>query len=291
MRTVRLTAALALLALAAPLGADADKGADAIRKAVTFYASFDEEVKGDFGGALAPATRYPDPKTKGQFTFEKGVPAALKVARGRGVAGGALDCTATLPKNGRAFFPVKGNLAFKKGGWSGSASLWVKTDADGMIKSPFCDPIQITDKNAANGAIWFDFNDRKPKRDLRLGAFPALAAGEKGVKESDPKAPLVWVKEVGWKAKDWHHVVLTWRNFDTGKPDAQAALYIDGKLIGVVKDRAIAMGWDEAQARVFFALGYVGLLDELALFSRELSAAEVKALHEAPGLLAGLKKR
>src|SRR5262249_55032710 len=153
-----------------------------------------------------------------------------------------------------------------------------------------CDPIQITDKNANDGAIWFDFNDKKPKRDLRMGTFPAIPPGKKGIGENDPKSPMVWVKEVGWKAKDWHHVALTWRNFDTAKADAHATLYIDGKRIGVVKDRAIALNWDADQARVFFALGYVGLLDELALFNRELTEAEVQALHKTPGLLAGLKK-
>ena len=44
-----------------------------IRKAVTFYASFDEAVKGDFGGGdLNAGTRFPHPTEKGQFVFEKG---------------------------------------------------------------------------------------------------------------------------------------------------------------------------------------------------------------------------
>src|SRR6476660_8956261 len=82
-----------------------------VRKAVTFYASFDEAVKGDFGGGeLNPGTRFPHPTEKGQFVFEKGVDTTvLKIARGKGVAGGALEATDVLPKNGRAFFPVKGN--------------------------------------------------------------------------------------------------------------------------------------------------------------------------------------
>ncbi len=270
----------------------AKENAEAIRKAATFYASFDKELRGDFGGGtLTPSTRYPKPKEKGKFTVEKGLPGqALRIAKDKGIAGGALDCTAVLPRGGRPFFPAKGNLAYRKGGWGGSASVWVKTDADGMIKSRFCDPLQITDKNYNDGAIWFDFNDKKPRRDLRMGIFTALTAGKKAVGEDDPKAPLVWVRQVGWKADEWHHVVMTWRNFDTGKADAQAALYIDGKRVGVVKDQAIAMNWDVDEARVFFALGYVGLLDELALFNRELTEAEVKLLHKTPGLLAGLKK-
>ena len=39
-----------------------------LRKAVTFYASFDESIKGDFGGGdLNVGTRFPHPTEKGQF--------------------------------------------------------------------------------------------------------------------------------------------------------------------------------------------------------------------------------
>ena len=88
------------------------------------------------------------------------------------------------------------------------------------------------------GGIWFDFNDAKP-RDLRMGVFPAVPAGQTGIPESDPQAPLIRVPGIGFKNDAWHHVVLTWANFDTGRPDAHAALYIDGKLLGEVKDRAV----------------------------------------------------
>src|SRR5437870_1782678 len=82
-----------------------------------------------------------------------------------------------------------------------------------------------------NGGIWFDFNDAKP-RDLRMGVFPAVAEGQKPIPESDPNAPMVRVPGVGFKVGQWHHVVVTWNNFDTGKPNAVAVLYIDGKRIG-----------------------------------------------------------
>src|SRR5262249_9320188 len=148
------------------------------------------------------------------------------------------------------------------------------------LKLQFCDPVQITQKGANNGGIWFDFNDAKP-RDLRMGVFPA----DTKAKESDADAPMVWVKKVAFKAGEWHHVVLSWSNFDTGKPNAQAMLYIDGKKIGDVKDRAIAMDWDVEKAGVYTAVGYTGLLDEMALFNRALTQEEVTALHKTPGLL------
>jgi hypothetical protein len=102
---------------------------------------------------------------------------------------------------------------------------------------------------------------------------------------------MVRVKGVGFKSTDWHHVVLTWRNLDTGKKDAVASLYIDGKRIGQVKDRALAMSWTIDRAGIYFAVNYIGLLDELALFNRELTPAEITLLHKTPGVLAALKKK
>jgi len=283
--------AIGLVVFLGATGRAAEADEKAIAKAVTFYASFDEAVKADKGGGqLTPDTRFNHATEKNQYVVEKGFDEKVfKIARTKGVAGGALEVVDVLPRNGRIFFPAKGNLAFKNDGWGGSVSVWCKTDPDKMLKTRFCDPIQITQKGANNGGLWFDFNDAKP-RDLRHGAFPMIPDGQKGVGEDDPKAPMVRVPGVGWKADDWHHVVITWKNLDTGKNDAVTALYIDGKLIGEVKDRAIAMGWEIDKAGIYVAINYIGLLDELALFDRALTADEVMALHKKPDLLSKLKK-
>jgi hypothetical protein len=289
-RSLLLLAVLSFFAAARPAFA-AEPDETLIRKAVTFYASFDDEVKGDFGGGqLTFDTRRNHPTEKGAFTVEKGFSTrAFRIAKDKGVSGGALEAVDVLPNNGRIFVPAKGNLAYKPDGWGGSVSLWCNTNPDELLKTKFCDPVQITQKGANNGGLWFDFNDAKP-RDLRHGAFPAVPEGKKGVGEDDPKAPMVRVPAVGWKATDWHHVVLTWTHLDTGKENAVTALYIDGKLIGQVKDRAIAMGWELDKAGVYIAINYIGLLDELALFDRALKPAEVELLQKKPGLLTGLKK-
>jgi hypothetical protein len=281
---------LALLNLSPAIGAEVDE--TALRKAATLYASFDETVIADSGSGsgLSLSTRSNDPQKKGQFLFEKGFNAKVfRIARDKGVHGGALEVVDALPDNGRVFFPLKGNLAYRKGGWGGAMSCWINTDPEKLLKTKFCDPVQITQRGANNGGIWFDFNDAKP-RDLRMGAFPAVAEGEKPIAESDPDAPMVRVKGIGFKQGDWHHVVITWANFDTGKKDARATLYIDGKRIGIVKDRAIAMNWDVEKAGVYIAVNYIGLLDEFALFGRELTEDEVALLHKKPGWLAPLKK-
>jgi hypothetical protein len=263
-----------------------------LAESVAFYASFDEEVKADFAkGQRTLDTRFNHATEKNQFVIEKGHDAkAFRIATGKGVAGGAFEAVDVLRRNGRVFFPAKGNLAYNPAGWSGSLSLWCRTDPDKLLKTKFCDPVQITQKGANNGGLWFDFNDAKP-RDLRHGAFTMVPEGKKGAGEDDPDAPMVRVPKIGWKADDWHHVVLTWENLDTGKPNARTALYIDGKLLGEVKDRAIAMGWDIEKAGIYFSINYIGLLDEFAIFDRALTLDDVKKLNDNPGLLTGLKSK
>jgi hypothetical protein len=261
-----------------------------LHKAVTLYASFDEAARADFaGGERTLRTRMNHESEAGKFVFQPGFDdKVFRIAAGRGVAGGALEPVDVLPRNGRIFFPAKGNIGYKAGGWSGAASFWLNTDPNKLLKTRFCDPLQITEKGANNGGLWFDFNDATPK-DARMGAFPAVPAGGTPIKEDDPNAPLVRVKGVGFQVGQWHHVLLNWRNLDTGRPDAETSLYIDGQRIGGLADRAIAMNWDLDKAGIYVAVGYIGLLDELAIFGRALSPAEIETLHKQPNVLAVLK--
>src|SRR5262245_49456297 len=272
-----------------PMNAHAD--GDALRKAVTLYLSFDETVKADHGGgSLAFRTRYGEPG-KGPYTFEDGFPdKVFTIAKDRGIHGGALEVREPLPRNGRIFIPAKGNLAFKKGGWGGAVSFWMKTDPETLLKTKFCDPFQITQKGANNGGISVDFNDKKP-RDFRMGVFPTAKEGQQPIKEDDPQAPLVRLANPGFKASDWHHVVVSWTNLDTGRKDAHAVLYLDGKAMGEIKDRELSMDWDIEKAGVYIGVNYVGLLDEFAVFGRALTVEEVALLKASPGLLAPLRKR
>jgi hypothetical protein len=262
-----------------------------LHKAATFYASFDKAVRADFGGEeLTPATRFNHETEAGKFVVQPGFDDKIfRIAAGKGVHGGALEPTDVLPRNGRIFFPAKGNIAYQKGGWGGAVSFWLNSDPNMLLKTKFCDPIQITEKGANNGGLWFDFNDASP-RDARMGFFPAVPAGRQPIKEDDSDAPLIKVQAVGFKSGEWHHVLLNWQNFDTGKPDAVAELFIDGKRIGSGKDRAIAMDWNLGHAGIYVAVNYLGLLDELAIFRRPLTEAEIGELFREPGVLSSLRK-
>lgn len=257
-----------------------------LRQAVSFYASFDEAVRADVGGGQKTLdTRFNHPTQPGQFVFEKGFDAKVfRIAPGRGIQGGALEAVDVLPNNGRVFFPAQGNLAYDRNGWGGALSVWCKTDPNRLLKTTFCDPIQITQKGANNGGLWFDFNNARP-RDLRHGAFPAVPDGEKPIPEDHPQAPIVRVPQIDWRATDWHHVVLNWSDLDSGRP-AVSQLYIDGRRIGEIRDRPLAMKWDLERAGIYVAINYIGLLDELVLFRRTLTADEVQSLHRQPDFMA-----
>jgi len=61
--------------------------------------------------------------------------------------------------------------------------------------------------------------------------------------------------------------------------------------MGALENRALAMDWNMEEAGLYTAVNYIGLLDELALFGRELSSGEIRQLHEKPDFLAPLRKR
>lgn len=262
-----------------------------LRQAVSLYASFDKEVRMDFGvGDPIPGTRSIDPADNKKFLFEKGFdPKFFQIAKARGIVGGCLEADLP-PRSGRLYFSAKGNVAYgKNASWGGAISVWVNTDPNQMLRTPFCDPVLITQKGFNNGSIWAHFNDAKP-RALQSGTYPSIPEGLEPIAEEDPKAPLTRLKNVPFKAGEWHHIVLAWDRFNTGRKDGTHTLWIDGKKIGQLKDHAIAMDWDLEKTRVYFAVNLVGLLDELAVFSRPLTDAEVTLLYQRPGVLQSLKK-
>jgi hypothetical protein len=273
---------------------DAGGGADRIeatvtRESVTFYASFDKNLEADFGGGpKSLRTRYGALNNPAAFRFEDGYPQQVfRVAPQAGVHGGALEALDILPDTGRIFFPAEGNLPYDPNGWSGTVSFWIKTNPDTMLKTRYCDPIQITQKGAGNGGLWIDFPDSSP-RDLRLGAFQSEGEGRERIPESDPNPPLVVVSPIGFKETDWHHILFVWTDFDSEQDNAKATLYIDGKPQGSIGDRNITMDWDITRTGIYVAVGYIGLLDELAIFDRPLTEDEIALLAAEPNAVAAL---
>ena len=80
--------------------------------------------------------------------------------------------------------------------------------------------------------------------------------------------------------RNWHHYVGTY------SADRYLRLYIDGKLVAgpkgpygaIVDDTGImAIGWDEGNPVRYFN----GLIDEVRIYNRALSSAEISAIYNA----------
>ena len=58
-----------------------------------------------------------------------------------------------------------------------------------------------------------------------------------------------------------------------------ARLYLDGQPRGALPARQQTFTWDPQQAIIGLGLNYIGLLDELSVFNRALTADEVAGVY------------
>jgi hypothetical protein len=266
-----------------PPASDESKGtvspvATSLRDALSFHASFDngpdaDLARGDRGIYTAPSYDALDEANPGIGNPD------VQLAEGVGRFGGALDFTA---KNRHAiFYSAEGNVAYDPKGWSGTISLWLKLDPAEDLEPGYCDPFQITDSGYNDAAVWVDFTKENP-RQLRLGVFGDLHDwNPEEVSPDDFPAfgmRLVVVDPPPFSRESWTHVVVTYSDLGS-EGGGSATLYLDGTPVPDTRDGiAEAFTWD-SPGSIRLGLSYVGLLDELALFDRDLTAEEVAALH------------
>lgn len=94
--------------------------------------------------------------------------------------------------------------------------------------------------------------------------------------------PLVSVDGPPFALDRWTHVAFTWENFNTGASNGVALLYLDGAQVGTIRGRQQTFTWSPAETRIHLGLGYVGALDDLAVFNRALSVDEVRLVRSLP---------
>jgi hypothetical protein len=77
--------------------------------------------------------------------------------------------------------------------------------------------------------------------------------------------------------------------FNSGEATGLATLYLDGQPAGAISRRRQTFTWDLDRAAIMPGLGYVGLIDDLAIFGRAFTASEVAELHALPAGVSKLK--
>jgi hypothetical protein len=260
----------------------------ALSKSLTVHASFDHGFDADF--ARGDRSIYSAPSYGWLDSAKAGVANPdVVIAKGQGRFGDALQFRA---KNTRAlFFKAERNVAYRQRDWSGTVSFWLNLSPDVDLTPGYADPIQVTDKEYNNAAVWVDFTRDDKPRHFRLGLFGDLAAWNPNNlgPEQNPffNARTVVVAQPPFVHGQWTHVVITFAglNSDAG---GNARLYLNGRRAGTASGIREPFTWDVSRATIRLGVNYVGLWDDLSLFDRALSDAEVEVLYNLDGGAAGL---
>lgn len=262
--------------------------AEALNAALTFHAGFEDGMDGAFAKGdrriySAPSYKELDRRTPGYWGTE------IEVAYDAGRFGHALRFNS---KNEKALFysAAEGNVAFSTEGWTGTVSFWLSVDPESELAPGFCDPIQITDSAYNDSAIWVDFTRETPRK-FRLGTFGELSAWNPDNKPNDENPGfndrLVVVDQPPFASGKWTHVVIVHENL--GTLDGRSTLYLDGQSQGDSEGISETFEWASETASIRLGVNYVGLFDELAVFSTALTSDQVAFLHGLEGGVASLR--
>ena len=246
---------------------------------LTFRAPFDGSIDATVGAG--DKRLYNAPNYKEQASAQPGLGAAaadIELVPGAGRKGDALRFK---KKNTKAiFFKADRNVAFEPKNWTGTISFWLNLDPDADLEPGFCDPIQVTDKAYNDSAIWVDFTKDDKPRHFRLGVFGALSSWNPQNTPTD-KHPtfnnrLVVRKEPAFARGKWTHVAITFEKLGSGS--GNATLYLDARPVGSTPAIAELFTWEMSKAAIRLGVNYVGLLDDVAVFKRALSAEEIRQI-------------
>jgi len=252
--------------------------ASPLKEALTFYASFDSGVDADF--ALGDSRLYTVPNRSARDSAQVGLHKPdISRKEGQGKFGHGLVFSERSP--GYIYYPSARNIAYDPNNWSGAVSFWLRLDPATDLEPGYCDPIQITDVSYNDAAIWVDFTKENP-RDFRLGVI-----GDRDVWNPNPEGPdnenpifnarLTPVQNPPFRRDQWTHVLINFSNLNTAS--GRASLYLNGEHKGTREPIDTPFTWDLAQSNIYLGLGYIGQMDELSLFNRDLTPEEITTLY------------
>jgi hypothetical protein len=274
----RIAVASILFLMPATLQAQSERRA--LLDALHFHASFD-------GGADAKVAtgdgRVFTAESLERKHLDPGIKRAdVTIAKGAGKYG---DCLRFADKAKPVICYTGEAMHYQPKDWSGTVSMWMRLNPDADLKPGYCDPLQITQFAWNNGAFFVDFDKDLP-RDFRLGVFADLKFwNPKNIAwEAWPveKRPMVTVKKPPFTRDTWTHVLFTFSGInDSSNRPGKATLYINGQSQGTL-EQPLQFTWDLKKAAIMLGIEYIGDIDELMIFRRDLNADEVKFLYSLP---------
>jgi hypothetical protein len=152
--------------------------------------------------------------------------------------------------------------------------------------------VQIVGGDSKRGFMFLEWSKDETPRLFRYAIRPRLELWNPQnvdwAKLTDAQRPMVQVARAPFARTRWTHVVFTWDRLNEGKAGS-GRLYLDGEPQGAITGWQLDLGWDPAQVRLVLAAAYVGDFDDLGVFNRELTPAEVRAVMALPTGISGLR--
>lgn len=250
---------------------------NSLKSSLTLYSSFDKSAVANF--AKGDKNLYTVLNRKALDSAEIGInKEGVSIAKDKGKYGGAMQF---LDKTkGYVFYKSLDNIAYSESSWSGSISFWLSLNPDKDLKPGYCDPIQITDSGYNDAGIWVDFTKTLP-RQFRLGVI-----GDRDVWNPNPEGPdnenpeflkqLITAKNAPFGNDKWTHVLINFSNLNT--KNGKTEFYINSKKAGS-SDITESFTWDYEKSNILLGLSYIGLMDDLSIYSKALNEEEINTLY------------
>lgn len=201
----------------------------------------------------------------------------VSIASEKGIMGHALK----FEKKTREvlFFRAENNVNYSHNNVDGTISLWLNLDPEQDLEPGYCDPVQITDSGYNDAAYWVDFTNKNP-RQFRMGVFGDLVEwNPKNIppdENPDFERRLVVAENRPFGRGIWTHVAIVFK--DINSDGAEVNFYVNGQHQGSSEIQE-SFTWDVQDARIYLGLNYIGLMDEVSIFNRAISAEEVQWLY------------
>jgi hypothetical protein len=279
MQTTALPILLAALAVLPPSLHAQSTPPTSLKEALTFHASFDNGFDADFSKGSKACT-----VKQGKETVPAAENAEVKIVSDGAKYGKALHFTkkgATRPQ----YSGQDGALGYNDKSWSATVSVWLRLTPDEDLEPGYCDPVQIVGDDTKKGFIFLEWSRDERPRFFRYAIRPLVHLWNPDNKDwaTMEKRPMVQVAKATFSREKWTHAVFTLErlNEKDGKPTGK--LYLNGELQGTIEGWDLTLGWDPSKVLLVLGAAYVGHLDDLAVFNRPLSAAEVKELMQLKG--------
>jgi hypothetical protein len=262
----------------------ADEPKTNLGQALTLHASFDKGLDADYSRG--------DKKCyvqQGKTLAEARPNDDVKLAVDAGRFGGALH----FPKKGvtRPSFKDDKVLGYNAKSWSASVSVWLRLDPDKDLEPGYCDPVQIIGNDLKKGFIFLEWSKDETPRYFRYAIRPlAHIWNPTNVSWADipfEKRPMVQVARAPFARDQWTHVVFTLENINDKSKAPTGKLYLNGKVQGAIEKWDLTFDWDPAKVLLVLGAAYVGHMDDLGVFDRALTDAEVDRVY---GLKNGIRE-